>query len=421
MNTSTTLSPAALLIKNIGTIWQYDPDATLRWQAGAAMKTIQSLEHAWILCDHGQIQQIGKMDTCPTLSIEILDAKGGDILPSWVDSHTHLVFARTREEEFRYRLEGLTYQEIAQRGGGILNSADRLRETSEENLLSDARKRLAEVVHKGTGAIEIKSGYGLTLDSELKMLRVIRRLKEESKIPIKSTLLAAHALPREFKDDRAGYIRLIIDEILPRVADEDLADYIDTFCEKAFFQPDEMAQLLEAGATYGLRGKVHTNQFYSFGGIQRAIECHALSVDHLEIVTDEDIVDLLASSVMPVLLPSAPFFLQDHYPPARKMIDRGLGVALASDYNPGTSPSGNMPLVVALACTQLKMLPEEAIHAATINGACALEIENELGSVAPGKRANLILTTPIPSLAYLPYAFGSDWIEKVLIDGKEII
>lgn len=421
MSTAPSFSPSALLIKNIGTIWQYDPDASLGWQAGSAMKTIRSLEDAWILCDQGRIHQIGTMDKCPTLLIETLDANGGDILPSWVDSHTHLVFAKTREEEFRYRLEGLTYEEIARRGGGILNSADRLRDKHEDELLEGARKRLHEVIRRGTGAIEIKSGYGLTTASELKMLRVIRRLREESPVPIKATLLAAHALPREFKDNREGYIRLIIDEILPQVASEGLADYIDTFCEKAFFQPDEMAQILEAGAKYGLRGKVHTNQFYSIGGIQTAIKHKALSVDHVEIGTDQDITDLLDSDVIPVLLPSAPFFLHDHYPPARKMIDRGLGVALASDYNPGTSPSGNMPLVIALACTQMNMLPEEAIHAATINGACALELEHELGSVAPGKRANLILTIPIPSLAYLPYAFGSDWIKKVLIDGKEII
>ncbi|MCF8237448.1 MAG: imidazolonepropionase [Saprospiraceae bacterium] len=415
------MSSSSLLIKNIHRIWQYDPHASLGWQAGEEMKQINHLENAWILCESDRIQEIGTMDACPEGHHPILDAKGGDILPSWVDSHTHLVFARTREDEFRYRLEGMSYEEIANKGGGILNSAYRLRETSEEELLEGARKRLDEVIRKGTGAIEIKSGYGLTLESEIKMLRVIRRLRDESTIPIRATLLAAHALPKEFKEDRVGYIRLIVDEILPRVADEGLADYIDTFCEKVFFQPEEMAQILEAGARYGLKGKVHTNQFYSIGGIQTAIAQGALSVDHMEVATDQDIEDLLESNVYPVLLPSAPFFLRDHYPPARQMIDAGLGVVLASDYNPGTSPSGNMPLVIALACTQMRMLPEEAIHAATINGACALEWENELGSIAPGKRANLLLTQPIPSLAYLPYAFGSDWIEKRILNGKEFI
>lgn len=413
------MSATSLLIKNIGTIWQYDPDASLGWTAGTAMRTIRRLEDAWVLCAGGRIQQIGRMPDCPDEPMSTLDARGGDILPAWIDSHTHLVFAKTREEEFRYRLEGLTYEEIALRGGGILNSADRLRETDEDTLFEGAKKRLLEVIGKGTGAIEIKSGYGLTLESELKMLRVIRRLKEEDLIPVKASFLAAHALPREFRNNREEYIRLIIEEMLPHVASEGLADYIDTFCEKAFFQPDEMARILEAGAKYGMRGKIHTNQFYSFGGIQTAIQQQALSVDHLEVVTDADMDDLLASPVFPVLLPSAPFFLHDHYPPARNMIDKGLGVVLASDYNPGTSPSGNMPLVIALACTQMKMLPEEAIHATTINAACALEMQSDMGSIAPGKRANLILTHPVPSLAYLPYAFGSNWIEKVILDGKE--
>ena len=415
------MSTSSLLIHHIGTIWQYDPDANLTWRSGETMRTVRSLDNAWILCDGDRIRAIGQMEECPDHHGPRLDAKGGHILPTWVDSHTHLVFARTREEEFRYRLEGLSYEEIARRGGGILNSAYRLRETSEEQLLEDAARRLHEVIQRGTGAIEIKSGYGLTLDSEIKMLRVIRRLRDQSPIPIRATLLAAHAIPKEYKDDRDGYIRLIIDEILPRVADEGLADYIDTFCEKAFFQPDEMDRILEAGARFGLKGKIHTNQFTSIGGIQTAIRHGALSVDHMEIATDEDIEDLLQSSVYPVLLPSAPFFLRDHYPPARIMIDRGLGVVLATDYNPGTSPSGNMPLVIALACTQMRMLPEEAIHAATINGACALEWADRLGSIAPGKLANLILTPAVHSLAYFPYAFGSDWVEKVILNGKEFI
>ncbi|MBP6184796.1 MAG: imidazolonepropionase [Saprospiraceae bacterium] len=410
-------SQGNLLITNIHRIWQADPEGLMGWQAGAEMRHVPSIEDAWLHCEAGQITGFGHMSTCPQGSYTTLDARGGDILPSWVDSHTHLVFAKSREEEFRYRLEGISYEDIAKRGGGILNSATKLREMPEEQLLDQARTRLHEVIKQGTGAIEIKSGYGLTTESELKMLRVIRGLKEEGPIPIRATLLAAHALPLEYRSNRQEYIRLIIDEIIPRAAGEGLADYIDTFCEKAFFQPEEMEAILEAGMRYGLRGKVHVNQFYSMGGIQTAIRQGALSVDHLEIVTDEDIQDMLESTIYPVLLPSAPFFLADHYPPARKMIDTGLGVALASDYNPGTSPSGRMSMVITLACTQMKMLPEEAIHAATINGACALEWENSLGTIAVGKKANLMLTRPIPSLAYIPYAFGSDLIQSVILDG----
>jgi imidazolonepropionase len=407
-----------LLITGIRRLWQADPEGRLGWMAGLEMRELPCLKDAWLLCEGGRITAFGPMRTCPDGAYPRLDAEGGDVLPSWVDSHTHLVFAASREEEFRYRLEGLSYAEIAQRGGGILNSAARLRATPEEELYQSALKRLMEVVSQGTGAIEVKSGYGLDPESELKMLRVIRRLKEEGPIPVRATLLAAHALPPEYREDRQGYIRLVTDEILPRVAGEGLADYIDVFCEKAFFQPEEMERILEAGARYGLRGKVHTNQFYSLGGIQSAIRQGALSVDHLEVVSVEDIRDLLAAGTYSVLLPSAPFFLKDHYPPARTMIDAGLGVALASDYNPGTSPSGRMALVLTLACTQLKMLPEEAVNAATINGACALQWENALGSIAPGKRANLQITRPIPSLAYLPYAFGSDLLSTVVIGGK---
>lgn len=407
-----------LLITNIHRLWQADPEGRLGWLSGPDMREIPFVQDAWLLCENGRIAAFGPMRTCPEGVFHRLDARQGDVLPSWVDSHTHLVFAASREEEFRYRLEGMSYAEIAERGGGILHSARRLRDMPEEALFEQAMHRLQEVVGQGTGAIEIKSGYGLSLDSELKMLRVIRRLKEEGPIPVRATLLAAHALPVEYRDNRQAYIRLITEEILPRVAAEGLADYVDVFCEKAFFQPAEMEEVLEASARYGLRGKVHTNQFFSFGGIQAAIRQGALSVDHLEVVTPEDIRDLLEAETYPVLLPSAPFFLQDHYPPARTMIDAGLGVALASDFNPGTSPSGKMAMVLTLACTQMKMLPEEAVNAATINGACALQWEDELGSIAPGKRANLQITRPIPSLAYLPYAFGSDLLAGVVLDGK---
>jgi imidazolonepropionase len=412
------MSSGALLIRNIRRLWQADPEGTLDWQAGVAMREMSSLQDAWLLCEGGRIAAFGGMASCPQGTFNTYDAEGGDVLPAWVDSHTHLVFARSREEEFRYRLEGLSYAEIAERGGGILNSAARLRDTEEEALYDSALQRLHEVIRQGTGAIEIKSGYGLTLESEMKMLRVIRRLKESGPIPVRATFLAAHALPMAYRQDRDAYIRMVIDEWLPRVAGEGLADYVDVFCEKAFFQPDEMDRILEAALNYGLRGKVHVNQFYSFGGIQTAIAQGALSVDHLEVVTEQDIAAMLASDIYPVLLPSAPFFLQDHYPPARRMIDAGLGVALASDFNPGTSPSGRMPFVLTLACTQMKMLPEEAVHAATINGACAVEWQRELGSISPGKKANLILTRPIPSLAYIPYAFGTDLIHQVFLNGR---
>lgn len=412
------MSAGPLLLFNIHRLWQADPEGNLDWQSGAAMREVSFIRDAWLLCDQGRIVAFGGMATCPQGNFARYDAHGGDVLPAWVDSHTHLVYARSREEEFRHRLEGLSYEEIARRGGGILNSAARLRDTPEEALYDSALERLHEVIRQGTGAIEIKSGYGLSLESELKMLRVIRRLKEEGPVPVRATFLAAHALPMEYRQHREAYIRMVIDEWLPRVAGEGLADYVDVFCEKLFFQPEEMDRILDAAWNYGLRGKVHVNQFYSFGGIQTAIARGALSVDHLEIVTDEDISDMLEAGIYPVLLPSAPFFLQDHYPPARRMIDAGLGVALASDYNPGTSPSGRMPFVLTLACTQMKMLPEEAVHAATINGACALEWQRELGSISPGKRANLMVTRPIPSLAYLPYAFGSDLIREVVLDGK---
>lgn len=409
---------AELLITGIRRLWQADPEGRMGWQSGAEMRELPVLQNAWLLCREGRIAGFGPMATCPEGDFQRLDAGDGDVLPSWVDSHTHIVYARSREEEFCHRIEGLTYAEIAAKGGGILNSAARLRDMPEDELFGQALDRLLEVVRMGTGAIEIKSGYGLTPESEWKMLKVIRRLRDRAPIPVRATLLAAHALPPEYREDRKGYVDLIVNEILPRAAGEGLADYVDVFCEKAFFQPAEMERILEAGWRHGLRGKVHTNQFYSLGGIQAAIRQRALSVDHLEVVTDEDIRDLLEAGTLPVLLPSAPFFLNDTYPPARRMIDAGLGVALASDFNPGTSPSGRMSFVLSLACTQMRMRPEEAVHAATINGACALELDRELGTIAPGKRANLQITRPIPSIAFLPYAFGSDLVKTIVLDGK---
>lgn len=406
-----------LLIKQIKTLVLAEeaPRAPVR---GAGLDVLPTLDDAFLLVEAGRIADFGPMSRCPLRADEEVDARGGFLFPAWCDSHTHLVFAGSREGEFVDRIRGLSYEEIARRGGGILNSARRLQETSEEALLDQSRQRLQEVQQLGTGAIEIKSGYGLTVEAELKMLRVIRRLREESAIPIRATFLGAHALPREFSGNREGYLRLITEEMLPRIAGEGLADYLDVFCERGFFGVDETERLMEAGARYGLRPKIHTNQFTHSGGIAAALRHRALSVDHLEVLSDEEIQLLQSSETIPTLLPSAPFFLNDHYPPARRMIDADLPVALASDYNPGSSPSGRMALVVALACIKLRMTPAEAIQAATINGACAMELQHNYGSIVRGKVANFFLTPPIPSINYLPYAFGSDLVKRVCLAGR---
>jgi imidazolonepropionase len=346
------------------------------------------------------------------------DASGRFILPAWCDSHTHLVFAASREEEFVDKLKGLTYAEIAARGGGILNSARKLQAATEEELFLSAWKRLEELADWGTGAVEIKSGYGLTVDAELKMLRVIKKLKEKSPLTIKATFLGAHTFPPEFKDDHAGYIRLIIEEMLPVIAKEKLADYIDVFCEKGFFSPEETETICRAGMQYGLKPKIHANQLNLSGGVEMGVRLNAVSVDHLETMSDETVALLAASNTIGTMLPSAAFFLRMPFQPARQMIDAGCAVALATDFNPGSSPSGNMNLLIAMSCIQMKMLPEEAINAATINGAFAMEVQDELGSIAIGKKANLIVTKEIPSLAYIPYAFGNTLVEKVMIKGK---
>lgn len=389
---------------------------------GENMKMLPIIENAFLIVENGMIQDFGSMEEFPYATRgEVIDAKDKFILPCWCDSHTHLVFAGSRESEFVDRIKGLTYQEIANRGGGILNSAKRLQNTSEEELFEQALSRLYEVIGYGTGAIEIKSGYGLTVESELKILRVIKRLKEASPVTIKATFLGAHAVPLTYKENRKGYVDLIINEMLPRIAKEGLADYIDVFCEKVAFSVEETMQLMKAGAEYGLRPKIHTNQFNCMGGIEASIEYGALSVDHLEVLTDEEISHLKKSETMPCLLPSAPFFINDHYPPARKIIDQGLPVALATDYNPGSTPSGKMPFVLSLACIKMRMTPEEAINAATINGAKAMELEKTHGSIAKGKVANFFITKKIPSLAYIPYSFGSDLIENVYIKGKQLL
>ncbi len=406
-----------LLIKNISRLVQVKD--TIEAVKGKKLKELPSIKNAWLLVKNELITDFGKMEDCPHQADEIIDAADRMVFPAWCDSHTHLVFAKSRENEFIDRINGLSYAEIAQKGGGILNSARRLNEMSEDELFESAQKRLDEIRSYGTGAVEIKSGYGLSVNGEIKMLRVIRRLKESSDLTIKATFLGAHALPLQYKKNRNEYIELIIHEMLPQIAKEGLADYIDAFCEKGFFSPEETALLIEEGAQYGLTAKIHTNQFNSMGGIETSVAGNALSVDHLEVLNDKEIEVLKHANTMPVLLPSAPFFLGDHYPPARKMIDNGLPVALATDYNPGSSPSGNMSFVVALACIKMKMLPEEAINAATINGAIAMGVQDTLGTIERGKIANFFITSPMPSIAYLPYAFGSQVVERVFIRGRE--
>ncbi|MCG8329965.1 MAG: imidazolonepropionase [Chitinophagales bacterium] len=387
---------------------------------GTDMQVLPSISNAYLLIEGEYIAAFGSMEECPERADQVIDIQGRMVFPSWCDSHTHIVFAASREREFVDRIKGLSYEEIARRGGGILNSAARLRDTSEDELFEFAFQRLQEVQSFGTGAIEIKSGYGLTVESELKMLRVIQRLKEVADMPVKATFLGAHALPTEYKQDRSAYIRLIIEDMLPRIADEGLADYIDAFCEKGFFTVEETIQLMEAGAKFGLKAKIHTNQFNSLGCIEACVAQDAVSVDHLEVINEKEINSLKESNTMATLLPSAPFFINDPYQPARKMIDAGLPVALATDYNPGSTPSGRMQFVLTLACVKCGMLPEEAIIAATLNGAKAMELEKEYGSITPGKVANFFITCPMPSIAYLPYDFGNDLVERVFLKGKMV-
>lgn len=380
------------------------------------MAHLPQLENAWLLAENGIIHSFGPMSALPEMHAdETIDATGKMVLSAWVDSHTHLVYAAPRDAEFSDRIRGLTYEAIAKNGGGILNSARRLNAIDESELYDQTLARLHAIMKTGTGTIEIKSGYGLCLDGELKMLRVIRRLRETTPVTIKATFLAAHAYPVEYKDNKEGYIRLIIDEMLPRVAAEGLADFIDVFCEQGFFGVPETSRLLDAAAKYGLRPKIHANQLYNSGGVQVGVKHNALSVDHLECVGPAEIEALRGSHTMPVLLPGAAFFLGMHYQPARSIIDAGLPVCLATDYNPGSCPSGNVPLLLTIACTQLKMTPEEAINAVTINGAAALGLQHQLGTIQPGKKASLIITKPIPSLAYIPYDFGNNNIERLIL------
>lgn len=389
--------------------------------SGKDMNKLPVVQNAFLLMEDDRILDYGSMSEFSDIQVDqTIDVMGKVILPTWCDSHTHLVFAATREGEFVDRINGLTYEEIAAKGGGILNSAKKLQDQSEDELYESAALRLKEVMKLGTGAIEIKSGYGLNVESELKMLRVIQRLKENFPIPIKSTFLGAHAIPSEFKKDRRKYIDLIITEMLPRIAAEGLADYIDVFCEKGYFSPEETDEILKAGKHYGLTPKVHVNQFNAIGGVQVSVQNKALSVDHLEVVTNEDLDILKHSDTIPVALPSCSFFLGIPYTDGRKIMQNDLPLALASDYNPGSTPSGNMNFVVSLACIQMKLTPEEAINAATINGAYAMNLSEELGSISRGKLANFIVTKPITSYNFIPYNFGNHCIEQVYIKGKVI-
>jgi len=409
-----------ILIKNIKELVQVETELKTT-VAGAEMAKLPSIKDAWLAVEDDVIIGFGEMidlEITDWVGLEILDADGKMVFPSFCDSHTHLVYAASREEEFVDRINGLSYQEIAKKGGGILNSAKKLQHTSEEDLFKDAWQRLEEIKKTGTGAVEIKSGYGLSVEGELKMLRVIKKLKAESDLTIKANFLGAHAIPAEYKEKRSEYIDLIINEMIPVIEAEGLADYIDVFCETNYYTPEETDRVLQAGIAIGLIPKIHVNQFTSIGGIQAGIKNNALSVDHLEVMEEQDIQDLIQSDVMPTLLPSCSFFLSIPYAPARRLIDSGLPVCLATDFNPGSTPSGNIPFVLSLACINYKMTPEEVINATTINAAYAMGLNKTHGSITIGKKANLFITKEISSIAFIPYSFGSNNIETVILNGN---
>ncbi|TCN66700.1 imidazolonepropionase [Acetobacteroides hydrogenigenes] len=409
-----------LLVKNIKKLVQIE-DMPKTWVAGSDMKELPSIDDAYLYIYDGLFADFGPMSSCPDHpDAEVVDATGCMVFPSFCDSHTHLVYAGSREIEYVDKIRGLSYEEIAKRGGGILNSAERLRAASEDELFESAMERINEIVSLGTGAVEVKSGYGLSTESELKMLRVIRRIRSESPITVKSTFLGAHAVPMEYRGRQSEYVDLIVKEMIPQVAAENLADYIDVFCDKGFFTVEETERMLEAAAKYGLRPKIHANELALSGGIQLGVKHSALSVDHLEFTGEEEIASLLDSTTMATLLPGAAFFLGMDYPPARKMIDAGLPVALASDYNPGSSPSGDMKFILSLACVKMRMVPEEAINAATINSAYAMGLSGTHGSISRGKIANFFITKPIPSYEYMPYAYTQKLVDRVFLNGKRI-
>lgn len=413
-----------ILIENIKCLVQTENVSKTK-VCGKEMAELNTLTDAYLYLNDGLILDFGRMNDLQSgkifsknLQVKRIDATGRFVFPSFCDSHTHLVYAGSREIEYTDKIRGLSYTDIAKRGGGILNSAKLLHETSEDELFAQSMKRVNEIIHQGTGAVEIKSGYGLTTDDEIKMLRVIRRIRETSPLEIKATFLGAHALPEKYKNNRRKYVDIVINEMIPVVASEDLADYIDVFCDKGFFTVEDTERILMAGMKYGLQAKIHANELGYSGGIQTGIKYNALSVDHLEYTGDEEIAALLNSETMPTLLPGAAFFLGMTNPPARKMIDVGLPIALASDYNPGSSPSGNMKLVMSLGCIRLRMLPEEVINAVTINSAYAMGLSETHGSIARGKAANVFITKEIPSYEFMPYAFGSDLIERLILKGK---
>lgn len=409
-----------LLVENIAKLVQIETDTLRPWIAGKQMQTLTCLEDAYLWIENGKIKQWGKMSDAPQSGIDTrVDARGGMVFPSFCDSHTHLVYAGSREIEYIDKIRGLSYEEIAKRGGGINNSAARLHAATEEELYASAMERINEILHYGTGAVEIKSGYGLTTEDELKMLRVIRRIRETSPLTVRANFLGAHAVPLAYKGKQTEYVDLIINEMIPQVAAEDLADFVDVFCDTGFFTVEETERILMQGIKYGLRPKIHANELAASGGIQVGVKYNALSVDHLEYTGDAEIEALLGSETMPTLLPGAAFFLGMDNPPARKMIDAGLPLAMASDYNPGSSPSGDMKFVLSLGCIKLRLLPEEAINATTLNSAYAMGISDTHGSIAVGKVANFYITKPIPSYEFMPYAYATKLVDRVFLAGKE--
>ncbi len=405
-----------ILITNIKQLVQTRTSDANQWVAGSAMDKLPALDNAYLYIKNGLIDSYGSMHQLPRVSCKTIDATGKFVLPAYVDSHTHLVFAASREAEFVDKIKGMSYAEIAKKGGGILNSAKKLQATSEEELYQFALQRVNELIGFGTACVEIKSGYGLTLQDELKMLRVAKRIGKETPLTVKTTFLGAHAIPKEFTD-RNEYINLVINQMLPKVAEEQLADYIDVFCEKGFFTPQETERIVRAGENYGLKAKIHANQLHVSGGVQVGVKTQALSVDHLEAMGQAEIEALQGSQTMPTLLPGAAFFLRTSYPPARDMIAAGLPVSLATDYNPGSAPAGNMAFMMSLACINMRMTPNEALNAATMNSAYAMDLLSSHGSITPGKAGSILITKEIPSLAYIPYAFTSHTIDAVIIDG----
>ncbi len=411
---------ATTLIYNIATLGGIDRKGRLRLQ-GSEMAQFETLDNAYLLIKDGKIADFGSMESLPQLAadVERVDAEGGMVMPSFCDSHTHIVNAGSRESEFVDKINGLSYAEIAKRGGGILNSADKLHEMSEDELFEQSMKRVREVMLKGTGCVEIKSGYGLNTEDELKMLRVIRRIKQTSPLKVVSNFLGAHAVGRAYAGRQSAYVDLVVNEMIPAVAAEGLADFVDVFCDEGFFTPEETGRILKAGAKHGMRGKIHGQELAPSGGVEVALKHNALSVDHLESMTDEDIAMMIGTETSPTALPGTSFFLNIPFAPVRKMISAGLGPAIASDYNPGSTPSGDMKFVVSLACIKMRLLPEEALNAATINGAYAMGLSADYGSIAIGKVANFYITHPIPAIAFIPYAYTTPVIREVYLNGEQ--